>query len=96
MIGVVAKLFIAVGKEAEFEKAALDLMGKVNANEPDVVTYQLYKSKEDPNTYIFMEQYATQAALEAHGKTDYFLAAQPILGPLLSGPPDIQYFNSVD
>lgn len=95
MIGVIAKLFIAAGKEAEFESAALDLMNKVVANEPEVVTYQLYKSKEDANTYIFMEQYATQEALEAHGKTDYFQAAQPVLGPMLSGPPVIQYFNSV-
>ncbi len=95
MIGVVAKLFITPGKEAEFETAALDLMSKVNANEADVLTYQLYKSKEDASTYIFMEQYATQEALDAHGKTDYFLAAQPILGPLLSGAPDIQYFDSV-
>ena len=95
MIGVVAKLFIAEGKEAEFESAALDLMAKVNANEPGVLTYQLYKSKQDANTYIFMEQYDSQEALDAHGKTDYFQAAQPILGPLLSGAPDIQYFDSV-
>ena len=95
MIGVTAKLFIAKGKEAEFETAALDLMAKVIANEPGVLTYQLYKSKEDANTYIFMEQYVTQEALEAHGKTDYFLAAQPTLGACLSGAPDIQFFDSV-
>ncbi len=96
MIGVTAKLFIAKGKEAEFETAAKDLMAKVIANEPDVLTYQLYKSKKDENTYIFMEQYTTQAALQAHGKTEYFLAAQPALGACLSAAPDIQYFDSVD
>ena len=95
MIGVTAKLFIAKGKEAEFETLALELAAKVNANEPGVVTYQLYKSKEDASTYIFLEQYTDQAALDAHGKTDYFLAAQSTLGPLLSGAPDIQYFDSV-
>lgn len=95
MIGVTAKLFIAKGKEAEFEAAARDLMANVVANEPGVLTYQLYKSKEDANTYIFMEQYSSQDALEAHGKTDYFLAAMPTIGACLSGAPEIQYFDSV-
>lgn len=47
MIGVVAKLKIAAGKEAEFEEVAKDLMAKVKANEPGTTTYQLYKSKTD-------------------------------------------------
>jgi quinol monooxygenase YgiN len=95
MIGIVAKLTVAAGKEAEFEAAASALMAKVNANEPGVITYQLYKSKSDAQVYIFMEQYADQAAVDAHGKTDYFLAAQPVLGPLLAAMPDVQYFDSV-
>lgn len=95
MIGVVAKLTIAAGKEAEFETAATALMAQVVANEPGVITYQLYKSKSDPQTYLFMEQYASQDDLTAHGKTDYFLAAQPKLGPLLAAMPDVQYYDSV-
>lgn len=96
MIGVVAKLTIADGKEAEFEAVATDLMAKVKANEPGTLTYQLYKSKKEPNVYIFMEQYASQEALEAHGKTEYFAAAGPKLGPCLAGAPDIQYYDIVE
>ena len=95
MIGVVAKLTIAEGKEAEFEAVATDLMAQVVANEPGVQTYQLYKSKKEANVYIFMEQYKSQEDLDAHGKTDYFRAAGPKLGPCLAGAPDIQYFDSV-
>ncbi|MEM1086245.1 MAG: putative quinol monooxygenase [Pseudomonadota bacterium] len=96
MIGVVAKLKIAAGKEAEFEDVAKDLMAKVKANEPGTTTYQLYKSKTDTDTYIFMEEYASDDALKAHGKTDYFAAAGAKLGPLLAGAPDIQYFDIVE
>jgi quinol monooxygenase YgiN len=95
MIGVVATLTIAVGKEAEFESAATALMAQVNANEPGAITYQLYKSKSDPQTYIFMEQYTDQAAMDAHGKSEYFRAAQPVLGPMLAAMPNIQYYDSV-
>ena len=96
MIGVVAKLKIAEGKEAEFEAAAKELMTKVKANEPGTLTYELYKSKSDPQTYIFMEQYATEDDLKAHGKTDYFKAAGPKFGPCLAGKPEIEYFNNVE
>ncbi len=96
MIGVIAKLTIAAGKEAAFETAATALMGHVIANEPGVITYQLHKSKSDPQVYIFMEQYVDQQALDAHGKTDYFIAAQPVLSPLLAAMPDVQYFDSVE
>lgn len=96
MIGIVAKLPIAEGKEEEFETVAKDLMAQVKANEPGCTTYQLYKSQKEPNTYIFMEQYASQEALAAHGKTEYFQAAQPKLGPCLAGAPDIQMYDIVE
>jgi quinol monooxygenase YgiN len=96
MIGVIAKLTIQDGKDEQFEKVAKDLMAKVKAKEPGCLTYQLYKSKKDANTYIFMEQYASQADLESHGQTEYFKAAGPGLGACLAGAPEISYFDSID
>ena len=96
MIGVVAKLTVAEGKNAVFEEVGKDLMAKVKGNEPGTLTYQLYKSKSDPQTYIFMEQYSNQEALEAHGKTDYFKEAGPKLGACLAGRPEIEYFDIVE
>ena len=96
MIGVVAKLKIADGKEAEFEAIAKDLMAQVKANEPGCLTYQLYKSNKDANTYIFMEQYSSQDALKAHGQTEYFKAAGPKMGPCLAGAPEIDYYGIVE
>lgn len=95
MIGVIAKLTVADGKEAEFEAAASDLAAKVNANEDGCTLYELFKSKSEPNVYVFMEKYADKAALEAHGKTDYFIAAQPSLGACLAAAPDVQIFGAV-
>ncbi len=96
MIGVVAKLEIQGGKQAEFEVAAKNLMAKVKANESGCTTYQLYKQKGSDTTYIFMEEYASGNALAAHGQTDYFKAAQPALGACLAGAPDIQLFDIVE
>jgi len=95
MIGVTAKLTIAPGKEAAFEETAKALVAKVNANEPGCLMYELYKSSKDASVYIFIEKYTDQAALDAHGKTEYFLAAQAPLGACLAGPPDIQVYEAV-
>ncbi|WP_084398922.1 putative quinol monooxygenase [Henriciella aquimarina] len=96
MIGVVAKLKVAEGKNAEFEEIGKDLMAKVKANEAGTLTYQLYQSKADPQTYIFMEQYANEDALKAHGATDYFKEAGAKLGGCLAGRPDIEYYDIVE
>lgn len=95
MIGVIAKLTIAEGKEQEFETAANALVAKVYANEDGCLLYELYKSNKEPNVYIFMEKYSYKAALDAHGKTAYFIAAQPALGACLSAAPDIQTYSAV-
>ncbi|MEM7766455.1 MAG: putative quinol monooxygenase [Pseudomonadota bacterium] len=96
MIGVVAKLTIQDGKQAEFEQVAKDLMAKVKANEPGCMTYQLYKEKGSETTYIFMEQYASGDDLKAHGQTEYFKAAGPGMGACLAGAPEIQYYDIVE
>lgn len=96
MIGVVATLEIQDGKQAEFETVAKDLMAQVKANEPGCTLYQLFKAKGSDTTYIFMEQYASKEALEAHGKTEYFVAAGPKLGPCLAGAPKIEMFDMVE
>jgi len=95
MIGVVAKIKVAPGKESEFEKHASALVKQVNENEPGCLMYELYKSKSDPSVYVFMEKYEDKAALDAHGKTDYFLASQGPLGACLAAAPDIQSFSPV-
>ena len=68
MLGVVATIKIKDGKGAEFEKVATELVKKVNENEKGCLLYQLYHG-EVPNTYVFVERYADQAAVEAHRGT---------------------------
>ncbi len=94
-IGVIATLKVAEGKGAEFESVFRDLAAKVKAGEPGNQLYRVFKSKKDADTYIVMEIYADQAALEAHGKSDHFRAAQPGIGATLGGRPDIQYFDAI-
>ena len=94
-IGVIATLKVQAGKGDEFEAVFRDLAAQVRANEPGNKLYQVFKSRKDADTYIVMEIYADQAALEAHGKSDHFRAAGPKIGPTMGGRPDVQYFDAV-
>ena len=96
MIGIVAKLKVAEGKNAEFEETAKDLMAKVKANESGALTYQLYRSKDDPRAYAFFEEYASEEALKTHGQTDYFKAAGAKFATCLAGRPEIERYDIVE
>src|SRR5665213_157279 len=94
-IGVVATLKVAEGKGGEFEAAFRDHAAVVKANEPGNHLYRVFKSRKDADTYIVMEIYADQAALEAHGKSDHQRAFGPKVGPTLAGRPDIAFFDAI-
>ncbi len=94
-VGAVATIKIHPGKGAELESAAKELMAAVRKNEPGNKFYQFFKSRSDENTYIVMEMYDDQTALEAHAKSDHFRALAPKMGPALAGRPDVQYFDAL-
>ncbi len=94
-IAVVATITIQEGKNAEFEQAFLALTEQVRANEPGNIFYILHHSRTDPQIYKVLEQYHTDADLDAHGKSDHFRAANRVLGPLVAAPPQVEVFDAV-
>jgi len=71
---------------------AKELVEQFNKTENGCAFYELFKSGDE---YVFMEMYAGKAALDAHGKTDYFGEAMVALKPLLAGAPDVQSYKRV-
>ena len=94
-IGLLATITVQEGKNAEFEKVFLDLTAKVRANEPGNIFYILHRSKSNPQVYKVMEQYESAAALDAHGKTDYFREANKALAALVAAAPEIEVLDTV-
>jgi quinol monooxygenase YgiN len=83
------------GKNTQFEQVFLKLTEQVRANEPGNIFYVLHRSKTDPQVYKVMEQYESAAALDAHGKTDYFREANKMLGALVAAAPVIEVLDTV-
>ena len=94
-IGVIAKLTIKEGSNQAFEEKFSELAATVRANEPGNNFYSLHKSRTDNQSYVVLEEYVDEAALAAHGKSDYFRAIGAELGPHMAGAPQVEYFDGV-
>ena len=95
MLGVVATLKVKPGMEKQFEAVAKELVAKVNANEPGCKLYALHTA-EAPGTYVFMERYVDQAAVEAHRATEHFKTLGRKMGEFMDGRPDVLRLKEVE
>ena len=64
MLGVIAKLTIKPGSNADFEATMKALQAKVRADEPGNKLYSLHKTA-DANVYVMLERYDDQAPPDA-------------------------------
>ena len=94
MLATIATIKVKDGQGAEFEKVATELVKQVNANEKGCLLYQLYHG-EEPNTYVFLERYASQEAVEEHRGTEYFKTLGRAMGAFMDGKPVVQRFKQV-
>jgi quinol monooxygenase YgiN len=94
-IGVIATIKVQEGKNSEFEAEFAKLTEQVLGNEDGALFYALNRSKTDPQTYKVLEQYRSQADLEAHGQTDYFKAANKVLAGCVAAAPHIELLDGV-
>ena len=95
MIGVVATIKVKQGMEKEFEAVAKELVAHVRAGEPGCLLYALHHGAE-PGTYVFMERYADQAAVDAHRATDYFKALGRKMGEYMDGRAEVLRLREVE
>jgi quinol monooxygenase YgiN len=94
MLGIVATIKTKPGQDAAFEELAKALVAAVNANEPGCLLYTLFKA-EEPNTYVFLERYQDEAALQAHRSTSHMLDLGRKMGEHMDGRAQILRLREV-
>ncbi len=92
MISLVAKLTVREGKEQDFIDAMKDVVPAVR-EEPGNNAYVMNRSKENPSMFVFYEEYADQAAFDAHRKHLGELGVD--LGAILAGAPTLEFYEKV-
>ena len=95
MLGIVATLKVKAGMEQEFETLAKQLVEKVRTQEPGCTLYVLHRA-ETAGTYVFMERYVDQAAVEAHRATEHFKTLGRKMGEFMDGRPEVLRLKEVE
>ena len=95
IIGLIATIKVQAGKSAEFEAAFAELQAAVRANEPGNLQYDLFRSTGEIDTYVVYEQYADEAALEAHKAAPHAREPGGKVGATLAGRPSIQAYTRI-
>lgn len=84
----VVKFRVKPGRNAEFEKAFLEMQAGVRAHEPGNVYYDFFRLNDDPQTYVIVERYVDEAAVAAHGRSEHAKKMLAEIRELLDGPPE--------
>jgi quinol monooxygenase YgiN len=95
MLGIVATIKVKPGAGKDFEAIAKELVGNVRANEPGCKLYALHRA-EAADTYVFMERYTDQAAVDAHRQTEYFKTLGRKMGEYMDGRPEILRLTEIE
>ena len=74
---------------------AFDPLIAATRQEDGCISYEMLQNLEDPYDLTFVEEWASQEALEAHFETEHFKTAVARAGELLTAPPDIRRFTLV-
>lgn len=94
MIAIVATIKVKAGMEKEFEAVASELVARVSAEEEGCLLYSLHRATE-PQTYVFLERYRDEAALEAHRGTAHFKTLGAKMGASMAARPEIQRLSQI-
>jgi quinol monooxygenase YgiN len=94
-IGLIVRLNTNPGKGPAFEAAFAKQAAGVRANEPANKLYQLVRSREDENSYVVMELYDNEAALEVHRSAPHMVENRPNMAGLVAPGTTIEIFDAV-
>ena len=83
MIAMITYMRVRQENVQAFEAALAEMIHNVRENEPGALHYDLFKSVDDRGTYMVIEIYRDEAAVEAHRKTDYLRASIAKTVPLV-------------
>jgi quinol monooxygenase YgiN len=59
-------------EDADKAEALFRELREASRAEPGVITFEIARSSDQPNSFALWEEYVDRAALEAHGTTEHF------------------------
>lgn len=96
IVHVIATFFPETGKEDELERILLEMI-EPTRREPGCIRYDLVRSLQGDSSaeLVFVEEWESADALDAHGRTPHLLALRGKVKDLISAPPRVSRYRQV-
>lgn len=94
-IWMILPLTIAEGQYDAWEAFFAGMRASVAEEEPGTLRFDLFRVKDRPGRYTMIEQYADQAAWEAHSQKQGERGVVPQMIAFQAAPPDFQFLEAV-
>ena len=96
MMTFLARMKIKEDKEKEFVRIAKALTEKVRTLEPETLNYEFFRLRDEPLSYAVYEQFASEAAEEAHRNTPHFAELAPAMIDFIDGTYVREFLDTLD
>jgi (4S)-4-hydroxy-5-phosphonooxypentane-2,3-dione isomerase len=94
-ITFIARMTCKPGKRAEFIRLCRQLEDHVRSNEPDTLTYEFFKLREE-NRYAVLESFRDEAAEHRHMNSKLLAETAPKISACLDGTWEREYFDGLE
>ena len=94
MVHVMASIVVKPEHAAAVRDQLVELAGKTRG-EAGCVSYEVFQRPDKPNVFRTVEEWRTQADVDAHMKTPHVAAAIANAGPLFAAPLEIVSYTKV-
>jgi quinol monooxygenase YgiN len=91
---VVARITAQTGKESEVKSILLNMVGQTRQDQ-GCIRYELLQSLDDPCDFTFVEEWASDAEMQAHLTTPHVQNASSQAQFLLAAEPDIRRYARI-
>ena len=91
---VIAHIRAKPGQESRVRKILQGLLAPTRA-EAGCINYDLHQSHPDPALFVFYENWASEAQLDAHSKSPHIQSLREVAGEFLAAPIEITKWHVV-
>jgi quinol monooxygenase YgiN len=95
MIKVVAKQYVKEGRLDEFLPIAKTLVEETNKNDAGCIRYEMFQDLSNPLIVTVIEEWESDATLDAHMKSGHFTGLIPQIGALCEKQADINLYKKL-
>ena len=93
-VSVIAYLEVRPGSEAEFLRAAEDVIAATRQEEA-CLNYDLHQSSTESCRFVFYENWTSLAGLDQHSKSEHIRLFRERIGGILAKPTEITLWTMV-